>query len=283
MIGFVIFGLVPMVLSLAMAFTNVQNSILDDFDVVWFSNFEALLKSETFWQTVENTAFMTLSVPISISIGLFVAYLVNKVTVGKRFFRSVFFIPYICSTAAVASSFKMLYNTKYGILNSFFALFDVNAVPWITSPEYFRISTVIMMVWGGTGFCIILYQAALANVNQAYYEAARIDGASEVRVFFTITFPAVSPTTFYLLVMNSIGGMQAMGEADMLAGGGSVTSGLKYTDVTVVKYLYNIIGGYNSDGFGVASAAALMLATAICTITYINFKLGKKWVNYDMS
>ena len=283
-IGFVIFGLVPMVMSLMLSFTDVKGSILDDFTFVGFANFAYLAKNVNFLKSMRNTLFYVLNVPLSLAAGLFIAYLVNKAGTGNRFFRSVFFIPYVCSTVSISIAWKIMYDADYGIINTILGGFGVDKIGWISSPQTFMLSVIIMSVWKGTGLCIILYQAALANVNQSYYESARIDGASPARIFFTITLPAVSPTTFYLLTMKIIASLQVMEEPDILSGGDETMSGLDWADMTVVKFLYKTFnGGWNSLGFGVGSAAALILTLFILIVTYINFALGKKWVNYDMA
>lgn len=283
-LGFLIFGLVPLVLSLALSFTNVKMSILDEFTFVGIQNFVTLAKNVYFKKSIVNTLYYTLNVPLSIALGLFIAYLVNKAMKGKYFFRSVFFIPYVCSTVSMAVAWKIMYDKEYGIINTLLSSFGVAQIGWITTPQTFMLSTIIMSVWSGTGFCVILYQAALANVNTAYYESAKIDGASNARVFFSISLPAVSPTTFYLLTMKLIGSLQVMAEPDILSGGNSTTGGLNWADMTVVKFLYKTFGGsWNSIGFGVGSAAALILTVFIALVTWINFRLGKKWVNYDMA
>ena len=259
-------------------------SILEDFTFVGVKNFITLAKNVYFKKSIVNTLYYTLNVPLSIALGLFIAYLVNKAMKGKYFFRSVFFIPYVCSTVSVAVAWKIMYDKEYGIFNTLLSSFGVAQIGWISTPQTFMLSTIIMSVWSGTGFCVILYQAALANVNTAYYESAEIDGASNARVFFSISLPAVSPTTFYLLTMKLIGSLQVMAEPDILSGGNSTTGGLNWADMTVVKFLYKTFGGsWNSIGFGVGSAAALVLTVFIALVTWINFRLGKKWVNYDMA
>ena len=274
----------PLVLSLALSSTDVKMSILEDFTFVGVKNFITLAKNVYFKKSIVNTLYYTLNVPLSIALGLFIAYLVNKAMKGKYFFRSVFFIPYVCSTVSVAVAWKIMYDKEYGIFNTLLSSFGVAQIGWISTPQTFMLSTIIMSVWSGTGFCVILYQAALANVNTAYYESAEIDGASNARVFFSISLPAVSPTTFYLLTMKLIGSLQVMAEPDILSGGNSTTGGLNWADMTVVKFLYKTFGGsWNSIGFGVGSAAALVLTVFIALVTWINFRLGKKWVNYDMA
>lgn len=138
-----------------------------------------------------------------------------------------------------------------------------------------------MTIWASSGICIILYQAALANVNPSYLEAAQIDGAREITVFFRIVVPAISPTTFYLLTMKLIGSLQVMAETQMLSGD---SASLNWADSTVVNYLYRM--GFIDPiyyGQSIASAAGWILSIIIILITWLNFRLGKKYVNYDIT
>lgn len=281
-IGFVLFGLIPMGISLLVSFTSVKQSFITEKIVfIGFKNYGRLFQDRLFWKSFGNTLLYTLNVPFSLGFGLIVAYLVNSASKGQKFFRFVFFIPYVCSTAAIALSWKIMYNYEYGIFNAVLNDLGLKAVGWITKPNVFMFSTMLMTIWASSGICIILYQAALANVNPSYLEAAQIDGAGEITVFFRIVFPAISPTTFYLLTMKLIGSLQVMAETQMLSGD---STSLNWADSTVVNYLYRM--GFIDPiyyGQSIASAAGWILSVIIILITWLNFRLGKKWVNYDMT
>ena len=281
-IGFVLFGLIPMVISLLVSFTSVKQSfITENIVFIGFKNYGRLFQDRLFWKSFGNTLLYTLNVPFSLGFGLIVAYLVNSSSKGQKFFRFVFFIPYVCSTAAIALSWKIMYNYEYGIFNAVLNDLGLKAVGWITSPNVFMFSTMLMTIWASSGICIILYQAALANVNPSYLEAAQIDGAREITVFFRIVVPAISPTTFYLLTMKLIGSLQVMAETQMLSGD---SASLNWADSTVVNYLYRM--GFIDPiyyGQSIASAAGWILSIIIILITWLNFRLGKKYVNYDIT
>lgn len=280
-LGFIVFGLFPMLISLIFAFTDVGLSLKEEFSFIGWENFKYLLQNQTFYKSIVGTLVFTLNVPICMVLSLYIAYLIENTTRFKRTLRLIFFIPYVCSSVAMSLVWKQMYDANYGILNACLKALGLSPIAWISSKEMFMFSCVLMSVWSGMGFCIILYQAALANVNKSYYEAARIDGATEKQIFFKITLPAVSPTTFYLLVMKLIGSLQVFTEPQILAGG---STGLDGYDMTVVRYLMGCInGGWSSLGLGVGSAAGWMLALLIILITWLNFKFGDKWSNYDMA
>ena len=132
-----------------------------------------------------------------------------------------------------------------------------------------------MGVWSGTGYGIILYGAALTNVNNSLYEAAKVDGANTFQSFLHVTLPAISPTTFYLLITGIIGALQEFARPQIISG----TGGPNNAGVTVVFYLYrNAFQYYN---MGVASATAWLLAAIIVVLTVINFAVSRLWVSYD--
>jgi multiple sugar transport system permease protein len=280
-IGFLLFGLVPMLLSVYMSFTDLKLPIITEGEWVAFDNYITLFKDPEFYKAFLHTFEYLLTVPLSMIIGLLIAQMLNRINVCKRFFRSAFFIPFVCSVVAVSVAFRSMYEFNYGILNTILQFFGLDKIGWVTDSKWFMISAIIMGTWSGTGICVILYQAALANINQSYYEAARIEGASESQIFFKITLPAISPTTFYLLVMKLISALQVMGEIQVLAGDGM---GPERAGNTVVLYLYYMMQVYpQSYGYGMASALAWILAIVILLITRINFKLGEKWVCYDFN
>ncbi len=280
-LGFILFGLFPMAMSLIFSFTDVSLSIKEEFGFVGLSNFKYIFTDPTFYKSLISTFIFSLSVPITLVVSLYIAYLVDKASYGKRFFRLIFFIPYVCSTVAMSLVWKQMFDTHYGILNTALSWLGLSPIAWISSKEMIMVSCVIMSVWSGTGFCVIIFQAALANVNKSYYEAARMDGATEREIFFKITLPAVSPTTFYLLIMRLIGALQVFTEPQILAGG---SLGLDNWDITVVRYIMNCInGGWSSLGLGVGSAAGWIITIVIIIITWLNFRVGNKWTNYDMS
>lgn len=280
-LGFVVFGLFPMAMSLIFSFTDVSLSLKEEFGYVGWNNFKYIFSDPTFYKSLFSTFIFSLSVPLTLVVSLYIAYLVEKVSAGKRFFRLIFFIPYVCSTVAMSLVWKQMFDTHYGILNTFLGTLGLSPIAWISSKEMIMVSCIIMSVWSGMGFCVIMFQAALANVNKSYYEAARLDGASEREIFFKITLPAVSPTTFYLLVMRLIGSLQVFTEPQILAGG---SLGLDNWDMTVVRYIMKCInGGWGTLGLGVGSAAGWVITLVIVVITWLNFRMGDKWTNYDMS
>ena len=291
LLGFVLFGAIPLVLASVVSLTELHSTNLTEMKFVGLENFKTILTNadgERTYASYLSTFIYTLNAPICIALALFIAYLVNKAKYAQRFFRSVFFIPYVCSTIVIGLTFKMLYNQENGVLNFILSFLGFEKVGWLSdSPWTFLMSTIIMTVWQGLGFCIVLFQAALANVDESYYEAARIDGASSSQMFWKITWPAISPTTAYLLTMKLIWALQAMVETHILAGGQNTIvptwgNSEAWVSDLVVKHIYNMVfvNGYRF-GYGLAAAAGWILAIIVFIITRVNMNTQKRWVNYD--
>ncbi|MBR1675794.1 MAG: sugar ABC transporter permease [Clostridia bacterium] len=275
LIGFVLFGLIPLIMAFAMAFFKMQDYALDATSKwIGLDNFKFVLTDPMFWESVVNTLILGSSVLISQVFALVIAYLLSREIKGKKAFRMIFFIPYVCSVVAITLMWKYMFNTNYGIINIIIGRTGDNAIDWLGDSAYFSWAVIIMSVWSGMGYGIILYTAALTGVNRAMTEAAEIDGAGPFTKFFKIVLPTISPTTFYLLVMGIIGALQSFAVTNVLAQGG----GPNGDGITIVFYLYRNVFKYTE--MGRASATAWILAFMILVVTVLQFVFSK-WVNYE--
>ena len=278
-IGFLLFGLLPLVLALAMAFLYIPGrGNIAEAEFVGLDNFEAVLTDHMFWQSILNTLRMAISLPICIVVALIVAFLLTKNIKGRSFFRGVYFVPYVCCAVAVSLMWELIFNQNHGIINSWLGLTRDTAIPWLTDSSTYTLCLIIIGVWSGTAYGIVLYGAALTNVNRSLYEAAKVDGANAFNCFFNITLPGVSPTTFYLLTTGLIGALQEFTRPQMIGGGQG--AGPNNDGLTIVFYIYRRAFQYNNQ-MGEAAAAALVLAVFILIITAINCVVSKRWVSYD--
>ena len=281
-LGFLIFSLIPLVISLYLSFTSLSTLNFHSAVFNGFDNFVTLFTDPLFGKAVLNTLYAMLSVPLSMALGLLIAQVLTRELRGRYVFRTLFFIPYICSTVAVALVFKWMFDAEYGIINQLLG----THVSFLLDENWFMPIMILLTTWSGTGYYIILFQAALSNVNPALLDAAKIDGAGSVRRFFSITLPVISPTTFYLLVMGIIGGLQSFTWFQVICdpiyasgyGWGPGDAG-----ITIVYYVYNkaFATGTGAVQGGVAALAAWVLALGILLLTVLNFKLSKYWVHYD--
>jgi len=276
LVGFLIFGLIPLVFAMAMAFMNMTSYNVFEGEWVGMDNFKTVWQDEMFWDSVGNTLILGSSTIISLVFSLIIAYLLNKPIKGQKTFRMIYFIPYVCSVVAISLMWKYMFNTNYGIINQMIGRTGEDAINWLGDSKYFSWAVIIMSVWSGMGYGIVLFTAALTGVNRSTVEAATIDGAGEVGIFFHVVMPAISPTTFYLLVMGVIGALQAFATTHSLVG----TASPNGDGITIVFYLWERALGNKFD-LGVASASAWYLSFMILALTIFNFWGSKKWVSYD--
>ena len=204
---------------------------------------------------------------------------------GKKFFQTAFFIPYVCSLVAITFMWELIFNADHGLLNSVIIAFGGQAKNWITySPTRFRLVMFVVMLWSGTGFNIILLSAALTNINKSCYEAADIDGVGMLVKFFRITLPAISPTGLLSARDGNyrrFAGIYAL--PDHASGREFFGRG---ANITVVCYLYQKLTSSSRlpndiKGIGIATSVGWILALMIGFVTFLNFKISKKWVSYD--
>ncbi len=289
-VGFFIFGAFPMVMSLVMSFFEMHDTDFSNAVFVGFDNFIKMLDfnqhGQNFLYTFLTVGMFTLSVFIGLAIAVFIAYQLNKIKFLRRLFRTIFFIPAVCSVSVVTIVFKMFLDKNSGVFNQVLSSLGFEAVSWLVgSPVLFTVSMIIVSVWSGLGYAVVLLQAAFANIDETYAEAAAIDGAGSRQIFWRITFHAITPTLGYLLTMRLIGALQQMGLYYQF-GYGVIGTPMWTDDLyawnTPVVYLYEMVfkNSYKF-GYGIGSAAAWILALVIFIVTRINFRLQKKWVSYD--
>ena len=278
-IGFILFGMIPLALALAMAFMYVPGKgNIARAEFAGFENFVTVLEDHMFWQSILNTLKMAISLPICIVVALIVAFLLTKNIKGRSFFRAVYFVPYVCCAVAIALMWELIFNQNHGIINSWLGLTRDTAIPWLTDSSTYTLCLIIIGIWSGTAYGIVLYGAALTNVNRSLYEAAQIDGANSFRSFISITLPSVSPTSFYLLTTGLIGALQEFTRPQIIGGGQG--AGPNNDGLTIVFYIYRRAFEYNNQ-MGEAAAAALILSVLILCVTAVNFVVSKRWVSYD--
>ncbi len=287
-IGFLVFGVVPLIFSLYMSFCSTDGFLIENMhplDGNIFGNYAAVVNDPLFWKAVLNTLYSLVSLPLTMVLSLVLSVLLaNKLVRMRKLFRTLFFLPYVCSIVALTTMWRtVMLNADYGVLNAFLGLFGIQGPAWLTDSAWFMPAMIVMGVWSGMGFQIVLFSAALTNVNESVYEAAALDGANAFQKFFRITLPAISPTTFYVLVTGLISGLQEFTRFQAINGVSSnliSPTGPDNAGLTIVFYLYNY-GFNNTTGMGIAAATSWLLCIVIAVITVLNFKLSNRWVHYD--
>ena len=264
----IVFIAVPLIFSLYLSL-HQWNVISPSKPFVGFGNFRALFHDALFWKAMKNTAVYTLQVPIGMAAALFVAILMNQRLRGIHFFRTIFFLPSVSSFVAVALVWQWLYQPQYGLVNFLLKQIGFGPVPWLSSPKTALLSIMIMTIWMGIGYQMVIFLAGLQGIPDYLYEAALMDGASPWQRFRSITLPLLKPTTFFVLITSVIGSFQVFTSVYVMTQGGPNHA----TDV-VVYHIYQNAWEYLRMGY--ASAMSWVLFLVILIVTLVQFRLGEK-------
>lgn len=246
-----------------------------------FYNYNYVLHDPYFLQALKNTLLLvTITVPLSTGIALVISVGLSSIKALRNLFQTVYFLPYVTNTLAVGLVFMILFQrTPYtdGFANLVLRWFGGSAVDFIDGPYWAKMFVLCFYtIWVVMPFKILILTTALASVNETYYNAARVDGTSQFRIFTRITLPLISPTMFYLIITGFIGAFKAYSDAVALFGTDLNASGMN----TIVGYVYDMLYG-NSGGYpSYASAAAIILFTIVLTITCNNLLVSRKHVHY---
>ena len=257
------------------------HSISQTYTGVGLGNFGHVLSDPFFIQALKNTLILVvITVPVSTGISLLIALGLSSIKALKKAFQTIYFLPYVTNTLAVGLVFMILFaRTEYtdGLINALIQAMGYEMVDFINGPYWAKMMvTCLYTVWIVMPFKILILTSALASVNQDYYKAAKVDGASSGRIFRKITLPMISPTVFYLIITGFIGAFKAYSDEVALFGVNLNEAGMN----TIVGYVYDMLYS-DKDGYpGYAAAAALLLFAIVFTITYINLRFSKNKVQY---
>ena len=249
---------------------------------VGFYNYSYVLHDPYFLQAIKNTFILVIiTVPISTGIALLISLGLSSIKPLKELYQTIYFLPYVTNTLAVGLVFMILFKkTAYtdGLVNLFINWFGGSSVDFIDGPYWAKMFVLCFYtIWVVLPFKILILTSALASVNEQYYNAAKVDGTSKLRIFTKITLPMISPMLFYLIITGFIGAFKAYSDAVALFG-----TDLNAAEMnTIVGYIYDMLYG-NSGGYpSYASAAAIILFVIVLTITCINLLVSKKHVYYS--
>lgn len=275
-IGLIVLNIIPILQTLKMSFFKSGDFGRGDI-FVGLANYQKMFADEQVRLATWNTLKYTLLVvPITVVLATVLATLLNSNIKGKHIYRTLYFLPMVAAPAAVTMVWKWLYNTDFGLINYILGKGGLGPVNWIEDPKIAIFSIAAVGIWSTVGYSMILILAGLQEIPADFYEAARIDGASQVRQFFAITLPMVSPTLFFVVVTSIIQAMQVFDSIYMMEG---VTSPAYKNTVSLVYLFYNNSFKYSDKGYG--STIVMLLLVIIMIITVIQMKIQKKWVHYN--
>jgi len=262
-IHLLIFLLIPVIFSFFLSFRDWDQPRFQDAPYIGLENYEFLMGDRRFWGAMGNSAYYTaLSVPLGMALSLMVAVILNQKLRGVNLFRILFFIPVISSWVAVSIIWVTLLDPNVGIVNYILRLLGLPSVNWLGDPRSAMPSLVIITIWKGLGFQMIIWLAGLQAILQELYEAAAIDGANRWQSFWRITLPLLAPTTLFLAVTGVIGSFQVFAPVYVITKGGPLDS----TDVAMF-HIYR--RAFQDFDFGYGSAQSWVLFAVIFVATVI--------------
>ena len=273
-LGFAIFTLVPMVFAFALAFMKWDGS--NPIQWVAFDNFAKLASDKFFLTALKNTIIYCIgTVPLTLIFSLGLAIILNQKVIGRGIFRTLSIFPYIASLVAVTAVWKMLFHPTKGPINN--VLYNVFHVPQADLPKWFTgslvlLSMILFSVWKYMGYYMIIYLAGLQGISKELYEAASLDGATTWQKFKYVTWPQLSNTTFFVVVMLTINCFKVYDIAVMLAGGGY--GELTLYSTVLVYYIYQ--QAFVNWDLGYSSAVSMVLFVLVLIVTIIQFYGQKK-------
>lgn len=270
------FNLYPIIRSFLMSFYTDFNIYTQEVNEYGIGNFIEVLQDPEFILAIRNTFIFVLGVvPASIIISLGIAVLLNKIKVLSGFFRSIYFLPFVTSTVAISIVWSWIYHSRFGLMNYALGLLGIEPIEFLTDPKYSMLALVIMAIWKGLGFNIILFLVGLNNIDENYYSAAKIDGARGWERFTNITIPLLGPTMFLVSVMGVINSFKVFDEVFALFQSRPGPAG---SALTVVYYIFQKF--YQESQYGIAAAAGIVLFLIILVFTLIQMAFNKKFVHY---
>jgi multiple sugar transport system permease protein len=267
------FWLVPFGYSIYISFTD-WDYISPDYDFVGLENYQYMVEDFEFLQAAMNTFWFSLGVVVpTILLGLVFAMLLHKNFKGSQFYRAVIFSPWITPTVAVSIVWSWVFETKSGLANHLLQSMGFNAIPWLESENTALAAVIIVTVWQAIGWTMLFYISALNKIPESLYEASLIDGCSSLTRFLKITLPLISPTTFFLVVVNIITAMQAFDQFQILTQGGPGG------ETRTLLYLF-YQQAFERYEMGPAAATSLVIFLITGLLALLNTYMGKRWVYY---
>jgi multiple sugar transport system permease protein len=260
-----IFVVSPIFLVFYLSFTSYDILTAPEWAGTW--NYEDLWYDTLFWKAVRNTLYYTVvSVPVGITLSLLLALLVNRRLPGATFFRTIYYIPVMTPLVAISVVWILIYGTANGLANSVLSFFDIAPRQWLTSPTLAMPSIIIMSVWKGLGFNMVIFLAALQAIPRELFEAAELDGAGKPRQLFSITLPLLKPATIYVVITAIIGSFQVFTQVYVMTEGGPNNA-----TVTIVHLIYRT--AFVNLEMGYASAMAMILFVILVAASLTSFRL----------
>ena len=273
MVIFSVFVIYPVFYMLYVSFFDWN--MVADMEFIGIENYLDMFTDKDFWKVLGNTfRFMLMMVPTAIILSLAIALYLKKNTRINRILQNVMFMPNIVSLVSISFIWMWMMDQDRGLFNFVLSLFHVDPVNWLGDPKVAMLSLVIVNVWKSLGYYVLIFVAALQGIPGYLYEAAALDRAKPISVFFKITLPMLSPTLFFLILTGIIGSFKTFECVSLMTAGGPADS-----TNTLVYELYQQGFVYYNTGYASAMGVILMLIVGLMTLIY--FSVLQKKVHYQ--
>ena len=273
MIPMTLFWIYPILRSGWLSFTD-WDYMTPEYNYVGVENYTAVLTNSSFWSAFKTTFLFAIGTIIPIIIlGLSVALLLGNEIKGKAIYRFLVFSPWVTPTVAISIVWRWIFEPKGGLANEILVNLGFPKLQWLSSSETALMSVIIVTVWKAVGYSAIFYLTAIDKIPRDRYEAASLDGAGFWKKLIYITLPGVSPTTFFLCIITMVDALKAYDQIQILKQGGPAGS------TRTLTYLFYQLG-FEQFKMGQASAVAIIIVVITVALSYTQFRLSKKWVNY---
>jgi multiple sugar transport system permease protein len=270
------FSLYPVVKAFLLSLTD-YHALRRAGDFIGLQNYQEILRDPIFWKACKNTVVFVLgTVPITVIVALGIAMLLNQAIRFRAFYRLAVFVPYVTTAVAISMVWAWIFHDQWGLLNYMLGWFHIPKQQWLLDPKWTMFTIIVVAIWKSLGYTVVIFLGGLQNIDRELVNAARVDGANEGQVFRHVTWPMLTPTTFFITITSIINAFKVFTEIWVMYGGkpGPLREG-----VTIVFYIYE--KAWDDKLMGFASAAAYILFFMVLAVTIFQFWYAKKRVHYS--
>jgi multiple sugar transport system permease protein len=268
LIVFGVFMLLPLILTFVIS--AQETSGLGPAEWVGLGNYTELISDGVFWRSLINTVgYAAVTVPLGLALGLAVAMLLNNAVWLRDVMRTIYYLPVVISGVAAGLIAQWMFNENIGVVNELLGLVGLGPVSWQSSPAWAMTSVVLLTLWVGVGFNMVVYLAALQGIPREYYDASAVDGANSVQQFRHVTLPGLGTATVFLAIYGVILSFQAFDLIYILTGGGPGNA----TEV-LGTYAYEQAFSARERGYG--SAIGVVLYLLLIVVLSVQFWISRR-------
>ncbi len=267
LIFFALFVIYPLIMTVYYSFTNFK--LTANADWVGLKNYRRLLRDDVFMKALKNTTIYALASTLSLTaLGFLTAAVLNKTSRGVKWIRMLMIFPYATSMTAVAMIWLMMYDPTTGFINKALRMMNLPTHQWLFDQSLALGSLIFVHIWKNIGYCMLIYLAGMQSVPGELYEAATVDGASELRKLLSITLPTVKPVTFFVITTTMLESFKTFTQVQVMTNGDPL-----YATTTIVHQIYQ--NGFTEFKMGYASAMAVVLLAIVLLFTALNAILNR--------